>query len=335
MTEQEQSLSDIDPCPACGALPCDWVNDPHKGNPQTEQEQRPVIQADRECAVRIMADRWHARHQAEVLAGHHDDWIPVQEVAAHRLAQQPRATEAEPVAWKQAKVIAAAVVQSACETDPADHEHPDTIAISTGDLEQIIRSVVEDTLHAHPQAQPSGDVVERGIPREIADQVLAMGRVQWGATAEYTEAGHLAHVAESLRITREHFNFEDVPVAMHGLYLEGTDTVLCHTGTSPNSGANAQALTGAWNWLYDQCAALAHQRPDEPGEVDLLRKENAELRERMSHMMPIAGGNPFKQPSGGAISGGSIPLSGPISDEAFAKMEAFMLGGTPTVQEGE
>lgn len=27
------------------------------------------------------------------------------------------------------------------------------------------------------------------------------------------------------------------------------------TGTSPNSGLNAQALAGAWNWLVDQCEA--------------------------------------------------------------------------------
>lgn len=93
------------------------------------------------------------------------------------------------------------------------------------------------------------------IPREIAEQVLSMGRVEWGRTDEYTEVGHLAHLRESLRLTREHFNFADVPVAMHGLYLEGTETVLCHTGTSPNSGPNAQALAGAWNWLFDQCAA--------------------------------------------------------------------------------
>lgn len=101
------------------------------------------------------------------------------------------------------------------------------------------------------------------IPPQIVEQVLSMGKVEWGATAAYTDAGHLEHLAESLRITREHFDFEDIPVPMHGLYLEGTETVLCHTGTSPNSGANAQALAGAWNWLVDQCALLA-QRSKQP-----------------------------------------------------------------------
>ena len=91
------------------------------------------------------------------------------------------------------------------------------------------------------------------IPQDIVEQVLSMGYVDWGATAELTESGHVEHLTETLRFTREKFNFEDVPVAMHGLYLQDTNTVLCHTGTSPNSGPNAQALTAAWNWLVDEC----------------------------------------------------------------------------------
>ena len=41
----------------------------------------PVSQEDREAAVRIMADRWHAKHRAGVLAGDCDHWIRVQECA--------------------------------------------------------------------------------------------------------------------------------------------------------------------------------------------------------------------------------------------------------------
>lgn len=26
----DNSLDKIDPCPACGALPCDWADDPHR-----------------------------------------------------------------------------------------------------------------------------------------------------------------------------------------------------------------------------------------------------------------------------------------------------------------
>lgn len=103
------------------------------------------------------------------------------------------------------------------------------------------------------------------IPSHIAEQVLSMGRAEWGATDEKTSAEHLADFENTLRLTRENFNYEDIPVRLHGLYLEGTETVLCHTGTSPNSGANAQALAGAWNWLYDQCKARALLTQNEVG----------------------------------------------------------------------
>lgn len=99
------------------------------------------------------------------------------------------------------------------------------------------------------------------IPDHISEQVLSMGKVEWGATGEKTASEHLSDFENTLHLTREKFNLEDIPVAMHGLYLEGTETVLCHTGTSPNSGPNAQALAGAWNWLYDQCATLKGLQP--------------------------------------------------------------------------
>jgi hypothetical protein len=129
--------------------------------------------------------------------------------------------------------------------------------LTTPDIEALTKRVAE--------------LEERSrIPPEVARQVLSMGRVEWGATDKLTEAGHLEHLAETLRNTRKDFNFEDVPVAMHGLYLEGTGTVLCHTGTSPNSGPNAQALAGAWNWLHDQCAAsYAGSKPGGPEPVEL------------------------------------------------------------------
>jgi len=100
-------------------------------------------------------------------------------------------------------------------------------------------------------------VLLEAIPSDIVEQVLRMGRAEWGATEELTSEGHLANLETTLRLTREHFNYADIPVKMHGLYLDGTETVLCHTGTSPNSPMNAQALTGAWNWLHDQCTAIA------------------------------------------------------------------------------
>lgn len=110
-------------------------------------------------------------------------------------------------------------------------------------------------------AGQSADSLVEALPPHIAEQVVSMGRVEWGATAEKVAADHVAGFAETLRITREHFNYEDVPVALHGLYLEGTETVLCHTGTSPNSGPNAQALAGAWNWLHEQALASLPKSP--------------------------------------------------------------------------
>lgn len=52
-----------------------------------------VTQEDRDAAIRIMSDRWHARHRAEVFAGDHDNWIPVQECATHRIAAEERQKE--------------------------------------------------------------------------------------------------------------------------------------------------------------------------------------------------------------------------------------------------
>jgi hypothetical protein len=141
----------------------------------------------------------------------------------------------------------------------------------------------------NPSSTPPPDKV---IPREIAEQVLSMGRVEWGETDEFTASGHLAHLEETLRITREHFNFEDVPVPMHGLYLEGTETVLCHTGTSPNSGPNAQALAGAWNWLHDQCLAMNAARSNQeatPDEGHDLAEPPPTLEAYLAELAPLDG----------------------------------------------
>lgn len=93
------------------------------------------------------------------------------------------------------------------------------------------------------------------IPADLAALVLKIGRAQWGSTEELDGAAHAAHVAESVRLTAKHFEQEG-PQQMHGLYIDGTETVICHTGTSPNSPEIARALTGAWNWLYDNASAL-------------------------------------------------------------------------------
>lgn len=101
------------------------------------------------------------------------------------------------------------------------------------------------------------------LPSEIATFVRMIGRVEWGATDAQDAASHGADVANSVRLTADHFKQEG-PQQLHGLYVEGTHVVVCHTGTSPNTPGIAQALTGAWNLLHDRATAQASQ-PGGPG----------------------------------------------------------------------
>jgi len=57
---------------------------------------------------------------------------------------------------------------------------------------------------------------------------------------------------------------------MHGLYIGGSDTVLCHTGTSPNSPTHARILTVLWNRFVEE-AAIANTPTEERPMFDTLR----------------------------------------------------------------
>lgn len=119
-------------------------------------------------------------------------------------------------------------------------------------------------LATQPDAQSDG--VREVIPDDILNHVAKLGKVEWGQTPAHDAEGHGAHVADIVQMTSEHFcQTEDQH--MHGLYLEGTETVLCHTGTSPNAPQTTRALVGAWNWLCDQ-ATLRNQTK---GSTDGLR----------------------------------------------------------------
>lgn len=109
------------------------------------------------------------------------------------------------------------------------------------------------------------------IPQDIVDHMLKLGRAEWGSTPEHDADGHADHIRQSVRITAEHFG-QTEPQKMHGLYLEGTETVVCHTGTSPNSPTSARALTAAWNHLHDAC--VQQQKRSASAQAD----ENTEER---------------------------------------------------------
>lgn len=95
------------------------------------------------------------------------------------------------------------------------------------------------------------------IPPDLAKRILAVGKIEWGAVANKTDEQHIADFADSLRITREHFGLEPGNHALHGCYLAGTETVVCHTGTSPNSPTHAQIIAGLWNSVIDALTAKA------------------------------------------------------------------------------
>lgn len=128
-----------------------------------------------------------------------------------------------------------------------------------------------DARCASQAAQPAeADGVE-AIPADIAEHVRKIGRVEWGQTPAHDAEGHGRHVADSVRMTAAHFG-QTEDQHMHGLWLEGTETVLCHTGTSPNAPMTTRALVGAWNWLVDQSEAAATPKAPatDAGEVERL-----------------------------------------------------------------
>jgi hypothetical protein len=85
---------------------------------------------------------WRSGEGRNYVGGKIADKQSAENIAAelNRLAA-PRPTQVAET--REAKVIAAAVLQSACETDPADPEHPNTIMITCEDLESLVRMHVE------------------------------------------------------------------------------------------------------------------------------------------------------------------------------------------------
>jgi hypothetical protein len=87
------------------------------------------------------------------------------------------------------------------------------------------------------------------IPEELEARIREAGPVQWGQTGAKSDAEHLAEFKTTLSETRKHFATEG-DAELHGVYLDATNFVLCHTGVSPNSPLHARILTGLWNALH-------------------------------------------------------------------------------------
>lgn len=101
------------------------------------------------------------------------------------------------------------------------------------------------------------------LPDDIISSLLSIGRVEWGSTAEQSDEAHVEDFKNTLRLTREYFKTGEIQ-ALHGLYLEGENVVVCHTGTSPNSPQHARILAGAWNQLVDLAEASARENATAP-----------------------------------------------------------------------
>ena len=90
---------------------------------------------------------------------------------------------------------------------------------------------------------------------EMAKAAASIGKVEWGATAEKSAEKHAEDTRNSVELTADRFGQTD-PQSMHGLYLAGTETILCHTGTSPNSPTHARILTALWNRFVEESQEL-------------------------------------------------------------------------------
>ena len=96
------------------------------------------------------------------------------------------------------------------------------------------------------------------VLQEMQEAALKIGHVEWGTTHAHDADGHADHVRNSVKTTSETFGqMEDQK--MHGLYVKDTETVIGHTGTSPNSPTHARILTALWNKFVDD--ALQEKAP--------------------------------------------------------------------------
>jgi hypothetical protein len=101
------------------------------------------------------------------------------------LASSSEAPEAQPVVLKREE-FADDVVKLACETDPSDPDHPNTIKISTDDLRQVVLSAfLQDDGEAAPVSQEPARVAL--IKARTALETCVQDELEGGGGAQYFE----------------------------------------------------------------------------------------------------------------------------------------------------
>ncbi|ASY62468.1 hypothetical protein SJ05684_c10100 [Sinorhizobium sojae CCBAU 05684] len=164
--------------------------------------------------------------------------------AALSASPSPVTVESDPVAWTT-------------ETNLAAAKHDPELALTMWGKPTGREHVA---LYRSAPPSPVGESRDARLPDDIIERLLAVGRVEWGTSLYQADEKHVEDFRDTLRITREHFATEADETAIHGVYLEGTGTVLAHTGNSPNSPQHARILVGAWNQLVDMALAAKDQQ---------------------------------------------------------------------------
>lgn len=127
---------------------------------------------------------------------------------------------------------------------------------STGAELHQVTGWLDDALEAAIAAYLAHQPLTPTLPADVVETLRSIGLVEWGRSFEQPDEKHVSDFVDTLRITREHFGTEG-ETAIHGVYLAGTNTVLAHTGSSPNSPQHARILVGAWNHLVEQAGAAS------------------------------------------------------------------------------
>lgn len=115
------------------------------------------------------------------------------------------------------------------------------------------------------------------LPGDVIAHIRKLGPVEWGAIGPKTDEEHLDDFRRTLTITRDSHGVTEEQTSLHGVYLRGTETVLCHTGNSPNGGSTALIIAGLWNGFHDSGRVEGIQsRPTIPMEsAPWLRRADA------------------------------------------------------------